>query len=97
MFMIYMRLLKNKILVSKIVHEDIEQVYIYKLRTIHILTIITMKQKLLDNKLELLIKYQKELSLLFTVKISLKPRDLLPKVKQFMISILLYVFCYAHK
>jgi len=37
MFMIYMRLLKNKILVSKIVHEDIKQVYIYQLRTIHIL------------------------------------------------------------
>jgi len=28
MFMIYMRLLKNKILVSKIVHEDIKQVHI---------------------------------------------------------------------
>jgi len=52
MFMIYIRLLKNKILVSKIVHKDIKQVFIYQLRTIHILTIITMKQKLLDSKLD---------------------------------------------
>lgn len=73
-------------------HEDIKQIYIYHLNTIHIYYNYNYEREIITQHIRCnLLINQKELYLrfLFALKIFFNSRDLLPEVKQFIISILL--------